>query len=127
MVCGGLSDGEDTLRSLRFFRSFLALALVGDVFVCGSSAQNVPPADAFQVLRQPPAGPRITPYLQYQLDEAWRQDEARQHDWGSIQSEQDLLKMQESMRQSLLTMIGGLPSEKTALHSRITGEIQMDG
>lgn len=127
MVFGGFTDGEDTLRSSRFFQSFAALALLSSVLVCGSSAQNAPPADAFQVLRQQPAGPRITPYLQYQLDQAWRQDEVRERDWESIQSEQDLLKVQESMRQSLLTMIGGLPSEKTELHPRVAGKIQMDG
>src|SRR5690349_17332603 len=106
MVCGRFTDGEDTLRTVRLFKSLAALALLG-LFVRVSSAQNAPPADAFQVLRQMPAGPRTTPYLQYQLDQAWRQDEARQRDWESIQSEQNLLKLQESMRQSLLTMIGG--------------------
>ena len=126
MVCGRFTDGEGALRTVRLFKSLAALALL-DLFVCSSSAQNAPSADAFQVLRQVPAGPRITPYLQYQLDQAWRQDEARQRDWESIQSEQDLLRVQESMRQSLLTMIGGLPGEKTELHSRITGKIQMDG
>ena len=78
-------------------------------------------------MQQAPAGPRITAYLQYQLDEAWRQDEARQRDWETIRSEQDLLKLQENLRQSLLEMIGGLPEQKTPLHPRITGKIQMDG
>jgi pimeloyl-ACP methyl ester carboxylesterase len=127
MVCDGLTHGENELKLARLFHLLAALTLPGVLFVCDSSAQNAPPADAFQVLRQVPTGPRITPYLQYQLDQAWRQDEARQRNWESIQSEQDLLKMQASVRQSLLQMIGGLPGQKTKLNPRITGKIQMDG
>jgi pimeloyl-ACP methyl ester carboxylesterase len=72
-------------------------------------------------------GPRITPFLQYQIDEAWRQDEERQKLWRSIHAEKDLLKAQDEMREKLLEMIGGLPTQKTALQPRITGKIQMDG
>jgi cephalosporin-C deacetylase-like acetyl esterase len=127
MVCDGFTYGENALRLARLFQLLAALTLPGGLFVCDSAAQNAPPADAFQVLRQVPAGPRITPYLQYQLDQAWRQDEARQRDWEAIQSEQDLLKMQASVRQALLQMIGGLPGQKTKLNPRTTGKIQMDG
>lgn len=104
-----------------------ALALFGGLFAASSPGQTLPPAEAFQVLPPTPAGPRVTAYLQYQLDEAWRQDEARQRDWETIRTEQDLLKLQENLRQSLLEMIGGLPEQKTPLHARITGKIQMDG
>ncbi len=121
MVCNGFNYGEGPLRLARLLQLLTALTLPVGLFVCDSSAQNAPPADAFQVLGQVPAGPRITPYLQYQLDQAWRQDEARQRDWESIHSEQDLLKFQASVRQSLLQMIGGLPSQKTELNPRITG------
>ena len=92
-----------------------------------SSAQNLPPADAFEVLQKPKAGPAITPFLQYQLDEAWRQDEAQQKVWESIQTEADLQRIQKNMRASLLDMIGSLPDHKTDLHPRITGKIQMEG
>jgi hypothetical protein len=95
--------------------------------VRGSSGQNVPPADAFRVLPHEPSGPRFTPFLRYQLDQAWRQDERRQRDWESIQTEQDLLKRQADLHQILLQMIGGLPSQKTELHAQVTGTIQMDG
>lgn len=115
------------MNTLRLFLIWSALALFSLSIVYPSSAQNVPPADAFQVLRQTPPGPRITPFLQYQLDQAWRQDEAQQRNWESIQTEQDLQKMQESVRQTLLQMIGGLPNQKTELHPRITGKIQMEG
>jgi pimeloyl-ACP methyl ester carboxylesterase len=72
-------------------------------------------------------GPRITSFLQYQLDEAWRQDEAQQNNWESIQTEDHLLRLQRQLRASLLEMIGGLPERKTDLHARITGKSQMEG
>jgi len=111
-------------RLLRICAALLVLSLG---FVRGSLGQNAPPADAFQILRQEPSGPRITPFLQYQLDQAWRQDEARQRNWESIRTQQDLLKMQTYLRRTLLQMIGGLPNEKTALNAHVTGNIQMEG
>jgi len=58
--------------------SFLVL-----VCLCAgvARAQEIPPESVFQVLQTPPPGPSITPYLLYQLDLAWRQDEARQRAW----------------------------------------------
>ena len=72
-------------------------------------------------------GPQINAFLRYQIDAAWKQDEARQKVWAGIRDEKDLLREQAAVRQKVLKMIGGLPSEKTALHPRITGKIQMDG
>jgi hypothetical protein len=91
------------------------------------SAQEVPPKDAFQILRAEPAGPRLTPYLRYQLDLAWRYDEARRRKWEAIRDERELLKLQQELREKLLEMIGGLPAEKTELQPEITGKIQEDG
>ena len=90
-------------------------------------AQDAPPKEAFEVLPPTAAGPRITPFLRYQIDQAWRQDEERQKLWRSIHSEGELLRVQAELRQKLLGLIGGLPSEKTDLHARITGTIRMDG
>ena len=90
-------------------------------------AQEAPPKEAFQVLQPRTAGPRMTPFLRYQLDLAWRQDEERQRAWEAIRSEDDLRRLQEETRQKLLEMIGGLPEEKTALNPQITGKIQMKG
>ncbi len=72
-------------------------------------------------------GPAITPFLQYQLDEAWRQDETQQKIWESIQTDADLQRVQKELRASLLEMIGGLPNRKTELHAHVTGRIQMAG
>src|SRR6266404_5420144 len=127
MVCNGFTYGENPLKLTHLFQLLAALTLPGGLVVCDSSAQNLPPADAFQVLGQVPAGPRITPFLQYQLDQAWRQDEARQRNWESIRTQQDLLKIRTYLRRTLLQMIGGLPNEKTALNAHVTGNIQMEG
>ncbi len=90
-------------------------------------AQEAPPKEAFQVLQPQAAGPRMTPFLRYQLDLAWRQDDARRREWEAIRSEDDLSRLQQEARQKLLKMIGGLPEEKTDLHPQITGKIQMNG
>ena len=38
------------------------------------AAEDLPPVEAFQVFEQSlPPGPRITPYLQYQAEQAWKQ------------------------------------------------------
>ncbi len=114
-------------RNLSLFRLCLALSLPLLLHPSPCSAQTSPPPDAFEVLQKPKAGPAITPFLQYQLDEAWRLDEAQQKVWESIQTEADLQHIQKQMRADLLDMIGGLPDRKTDLHARITGKIQMEG
>lgn len=91
------------------------------------SAQSVPPPEAFRVLPQQSEGPRITPYLQYQTDLAWRQDEARIADWRRVQTESQLVQLQSELRGKVLAMLGGLPATRTPLHPRITGRIEMSG
>jgi cephalosporin-C deacetylase-like acetyl esterase len=100
-------------------------ALMGPSMV---AAQEGPPAEAFRVYeRALPEGPRITPYLQYQTEQAWQQDDERRAAWARIHDERDLLRVQAELREKLLNMIGGLPAEKTELHPRITGKVEMDG
>lgn len=72
-------------------------------------------------------GPQITPYLQYQTELAWQQDEQRLKVWNGIKTEADLLRLQNDLRRKLLAMLGGLPSARTPLHPRTTGRIAMDG
>src|SRR6202023_1256808 len=92
------------------------------------AADESPPNEAFQVL-QPAAtpGPRITSLLRYQTEQAWKQDDERRAAWNAIHTEQELLHLQDELRAKLLQMVGGLPEEKTDLHPRITGKIEMDG
>lgn len=47
--------------------------------------------------------------------------------WDGIQTEGDLLRLQNELRLKVLTMLGGLPTERTPLHPRITGRIAMEG
>src|SRR6185369_783128 len=72
-------------------------------------------------------GPQITPYLKYQVNTAWQQDEIREHRFEQIRDEKELFRLQQELRDKLLTMLGGLPTVKTPLRSQITGRIQMDG
>jgi len=89
--------------------------------------QTAPPADTFRVLAPPPNGAQITPYLKYQTDMAWRQDEGRMAAWRGIRTEADMLRLQRDLREKLLQMIGGLPKSRTPLRARITGTIPMNG
>lgn len=101
---------------------------IGLTFCAGSHALDAPPAETFRVL--PPftnQAPTITPYLRYQTEMAWHQDELRQARWQQVKTEEDLKKLQEELRTHLLQMIGGLPKEKTPLHPKITGRAQLDG
>ncbi|HEX4484939.1 MAG TPA: acetylxylan esterase [Terriglobales bacterium] len=108
----------------KFLLSFAMLTAMSTRAI---AADSVPAADAFQVLDQKPDGPRITPYLAYQTELAWRQDEKRRKAWEGFRDERDLLRVQEQMRVSLLKMLGGLPTERTPLRPQITGRIQMTG
>ncbi len=92
------------------------------------AADAVPRPEDLAVL-PPMSGiaPQITPYLQYQVDIAWRLDDVRRQRFESLRSEKELLQLQQELREKLLTMIGGLPTQKTPLRPRITGKIQMQG
>ncbi len=84
--------------------------------------------DPFRVRKDvPQAGPRITPYLEYQLESAWRQDAARQARFESVRTEADLQKLRAEVRKALLDAIGGLPQERTALNARVVGTIPLSG
>jgi pimeloyl-ACP methyl ester carboxylesterase len=105
------------------------VALLSALSACVSAAATeTPPPEAFRVLQETlPPGPRITPFLQYQAEQAWRFDDARRKSWESIRDEATLLKTQAELRRKLLEMIGGLPETKTDLRPQITGKIAMEG
>src|SRR5690349_24901008 len=123
MVCHGRVDGEGAV-----IRTCIAVLLTGASVFCLVAGTDPPPPEFFRVMTQPlPPGPRITPYLRYQAEQAWKEDEARQKAWDAIRDEGGLRKLQGELRQKLLQMIGGLPTEKTDLLAEITGRIPMDG
>jgi hypothetical protein len=91
-------------------------------------AADAPPPEAFRVLPAVSAEkPEITPYLKYQTEMAWHEDDLRRAAWEGIGTEKELLKFQRELRKRLLDMIGGLPAEKGPLNARTTGRIQMQG
>jgi Acetyl xylan esterase (AXE1) len=90
-------------------------------------AAEVPTPDMFRVLEQPPEGPRITPFLSYQLEHAWAFDAARQERFARVVAEDDLRSLQDELRKKALALIGGLPIERTPLDARVTGTIRMEG
>jgi predicted dienelactone hydrolase len=112
-------SGCGKASSRVFFFSFLV--------ALPALSQTAPPPDAFRVLAAPSNGPQITPYLQYQTDMAWQQDEARIAAWRSIRTESDLLRLQRELRRKLLMIMGGLPTVRTPLRARTVGSISMNG
>src|SRR5260221_5400121 len=89
-------------------------------------AADAPPADAFRVLLATTTeGPAISDYLKYQTEMAWKQDDQRREAWENIRTEKELLRLQDKIKKHLLTMLGGLPSQKTPLHAHVTGQIPM--
>jgi cephalosporin-C deacetylase-like acetyl esterase len=102
--------------------------LAGTIALCALAAEDPPPPQAFRVREQSlPLGPRITPFLQYQAEQAWSEDNDRLKTWDAIRSERELLNTQGEVRKKLLQMIGGLPEVKADLRPRVTGRIRMDG
>ncbi|HVN78822.1 MAG TPA: acetylxylan esterase [Terriglobia bacterium] len=101
--------------------SLILLAISGSLY--GQSS-----ADPFRVLRQTPIqGPRVTAYLRFQAELAWEQDELRRSVFKSIEGEEDLLRVQQTLRSKLVRMLGGMPETKTPLNPRITGQIEGKG
>ncbi len=93
-----------------------------------SAESAIPPPEAFRVLPLPgPAAPQMTPLLLYQTSLAWQQDRLRQARWSQVKTEADLLQLRAEIRHSVLDMIGGLPTERTALHPAVTGRVDANG
>jgi Acetyl xylan esterase (AXE1) len=127
VVCDGFANGTIQVSAIRLSRPFALLVALNGAAVFALTAQELPTKDAFQILSPESPGPRMTPYLRYQLDLAWRQDEARRRKWEAIREERELLQLQQELREKLLEVIGGLPTEKTDLHPEITGKVQRGG
>src|SRR2546426_3776955 len=109
-------------------KAFLTCILVATLSAHAFLSPVAPPPEAFRVFKQTPApGPRITTYLKYQTEQAWREDDLRRREWEGIRNEKDVFQLQRELRRKLLEMIGELPAKKTPLNPLITGTIQMTG
>ena len=104
-----------------------ALGLVAPLIAAPLHAAEAPTPEMFRVLEPHAEGPRITPYLSYQIERAWAFDAARQERFARVKTEADLRALQDELRQKVLRVIGGLPEAKTPLNARVTGTIPMDG
>ena len=88
----------------------------------------MPNAEFFTVIKTKQVyGPKITSLLRDQTALAWKQDELRREVLKNIKTEKELQTLQQTTKEKLLAMIGGLPEEKTPLHPQIQGKIQMNG
>ncbi len=112
-----------TRTMLLGMTGLLAPALLGGAAV----PAEVPTPEMLQVLEPQSEGPRITPYLMYQLERAWAKDAARQERFAQVKTEADLRTLQDELRRKALAVIGGLPEARTPLNARVTGSIPMDG
>jgi dienelactone hydrolase len=90
-------------------------------------AAEPPPPEAFRVLEEPSEGPRITPYLSYQIERAWALDAARQERWARVRTVEDLVALQAELRRKVLELIGGLPQDRTPLAARVAATLARDG
>ena len=92
-----------------------------------AAAQPAPTSDMLRVLEPVEPGPRITPYLQYQLAQAWRQDDQRRAVFEAVRTEADLHALRSALRARVIEIIGGLPETKTPLNARVVGTVPRDG
>lgn len=109
-------------------RRITILTFVFVLTLCIGVQGSTPSEQDLTVLPEPvKEGPAITPYLHYLLQKAWQQDDQRQERLRSIRSEQDMLRLQEELRENLLKNIGGLPQTKTPLNPRLVGTVRQEG
>ncbi len=108
-------------------RHALRLLAVALAFAPGAYAAEAPKPEIFGVLGPQPEGPRITPFLAYQLERAWALDAARRERFARVASESDLRALQGELREKALRIMGGLPETKTPLNARVTGGVAMNG
>ena len=104
-----------------------ACCLVAVILASPAYSAEAPPPEMLRVLAPQPDGPRITPYLTYQLERAWAFDAKRQERFAQVRSEADLAALQDELRKKALAIIGGLPQARTPLDARLAGSLEQDG
>src|SRR6266536_4780609 len=99
MAEGGLMERSARRLGLAVVASLLTLR------PAVSLAQDLPTPEMFRVLGEPEEGPRITPYLRFQLDRAWEQDDLRRAAFAKVKTESDLLALRKEIRARVLDII----------------------
>ena len=98
-------EHRDGRRCCRIIGKFLFAIHFFFLFAIRGYSEELPSPRAFQVYNDPIPGPRITPYLRYQLDQAWQQDANRIRQWAAIRTEAELHALQEKIRKELLDLL----------------------
>ena len=86
---------------------------------------SAPPAEAFRVL--PPAdapGPQISPYLLYQTQLAWHQDQLRLERWSLVKTESDLLRLRAELDNRFSMRLAAFPRKKLTCMQPLPAELQ---
>jgi hypothetical protein len=107
-------------------RPTISLSILLSVFASAPVAAGAQDAFLVRQSHETP-GPQISSYLRYQVSRAWQQDEERQATLRAIRTEAELQALRADLRRKLLSMIGGLPQDKTPLNTEVTGRIQLRG
>ena len=98
------------------------------LFVLPLFGAQSPPERAFRVYERTfEPGMRITPYLRYQLDLAWHQDDLRRERLEALSNQDELREYQRELREKLLENLGGFPETKSQLNAKVTGSLEMEG
>jgi hypothetical protein len=107
-------------------RPLIFSLLIGTLFIT-VEAQPVSGRDLTVSDRPVAEGPRITAYLEHQVERAWRQDDLRVAILRNVRTDADLRRLREEIRGKLLANIGGLPEARTPLNHRTVGSLSFDG
>jgi len=105
----------------------LAMLLGGPGHAAEAPTPQAPTPEMLRVLAPQAEGPRITPYLAYQLERAWAFDAQRQERFARVKTEAELRTLQDELRRKALAIIGGLPQERSRLAARVVGSVAMEG
>lgn len=109
------------LRTFRYAILLVILALASPI----AHAQEQLTQAYLRVTQDPSEFGRMLPaYLNRLAQEATKKRLAR---FSQIRTPTDFRNWQDANRRTFLELIGGLPSERSPLHARVTGEISRDG
>src|SRR5208283_1822355 len=108
----------------RTLRCALLIGILAYGFQFMQAQAQIAQADLRVIPDSPEMHQMLPAYLNRRAQEATEKRLARFH---QIQTEIDFRNWQEANRRTFLDLIGGLPTERSPLHARVTGEIPREG